>query len=147
MLNDGITSQLDDFLNGLETKVPEAYVEALKEVIDEEFTTFSDEIKRNTPVDTGELKKSFSVEKIDHHGRYYGYRAEFKGNNAQGVPYEKLANILNYGATIGGKKPHVIAPTFFISKAIRKLKGMDGRIEARASAKVAKAVEGLADGK
>ena len=48
----------------------------------------------------------------------------FEGENPEGIPYEKIANALNYGT-----KDLKINPTYFYTKAIRKLKSIDKDID------------------
>ena len=49
--------------------------------------------------------------------------------NRKGIPYQKIANILNYGSS-------TIKGTRFINKAIRNLKDMDARIYERFQKKI-----------
>ena len=138
MWNDGISKQLDGLLDSMSKEIPEEYIDALKEVIDEEVGSYKQNINGNVPIDTGGLKSSFTVEKIIKQN-YYGYRAYFKGDNKNGVPNEKIANILNYGT-------EKIYGTFFIDRAIRKLKGMGKRIEKKAEKNIAKRIKELQNG-
>lgn len=127
MWNDGVTKELNDFLNdiseGGKIDIPETYVEAVKETITNEVKNYSDFIDKNVPVDTGALKNSFVVEEIKNRDNYFGYSAYFKGENSKGVAYQKIANILNYGV------PGKFAGRFFVTRAIRRLKGMNERID------------------
>lgn|SRR5574344_9223 len=113
-----ITKQLTDYFEKLE-RVGDIAVECLKEQVDIEAESVEQEIRENTPEDTGGLKASFTKTKIQESNRY-GYRLEYIGNNPKGVPYAKIANILNSGTS-------TIKPKRFIRKAVRKLKGLDDR--------------------
>ena len=87
---------------------------------------------------------SFNLTRIDRGKGWYGYEAEFVGVSPEGVPYQKIANMLNYGREAGSDANHkwgAISGTHFISVAVKKLKGMDDRIEARIAAKLAKRTE------
>jgi len=125
--NDGVTKQLNDFLNELteggKVDIGETYIASVKAVIDDAVDSYGVFIKDTVPVDTGELKNSFVIEKIENRKNWYGYNAEFKGIAKNGTPYQKIANILNYGV------PGKFAGTYFITRAIRRLKGMDQKIE------------------
>ena len=54
---------------------------------------------------------------------------EYEGNDENGEPYAKIANILNSGSS-------TIRPRKFITKAVKKLKGMDARAVKRFGEKV-----------
>jgi len=62
---------------------------------------------------------------------WYGYLVSFAGEDKDGTPYEKIANILNYGTS-------TIKPLRFIDKAIRNLKGLDERAMVRYEGKIKK---------
>ena len=128
--NDGISKELSEAFHEL-GKCGDIAIEATKEVIDEEAQKFEENIKKNTPVQTGGLRDSLERGKIKS-SNYYGYEVNFEGNAPNGQPYQKIANIINYGSASGDK-----AGTMFISKAVKKLKGMDKRIEARIESKIA----------
>ncbi len=113
-----ITKQLTDYFEKLE-RVGDIAVECLKEQIDIETESVEQDIRENTPEDTGGLKVSFTKTKI-HESNRYGYRLEYIGSNPKGVPYAKIANILNSGTSS-------IKPKRFIRKAVRKLRGLDSR--------------------
>ena len=117
-----MVKQLAEYFERLE-KVGAIAVECLKEQIDIEAESVEQEIRENTPEDTGGLKASFTKTKIQDSNRY-GYRLEYEGNNSKGVPYAKIANILNSGTS-------TIKPKRFIRKAVKKLKGLDDRAAKR----------------
>ncbi len=118
----GVTKQLADYFEKLE-RVGDIAVECLKEQIDIEAESVEQDIRENTPEDTGGLKASFTKTKIQENNRY-GYRLEYEGNNPKGVPYAKIANALNSGTS-------TIKPKRFIRKAVRKLRGLDERAKER----------------
>jgi hypothetical protein len=119
---DGVTKELAEYFEKLE-RLGDMAVEAVKEQIDIEADRAETEIRDGTPTDTGGLARSLIRTKIDN-GKKYGYRLEYDGNNDKGEPYEKIANILNSGSS-------TIAPRRFITKAVKKLKGMDDRAAQR----------------
>lgn len=127
--NDGITEELSEFLNGIKAIGPRAR-KAAEEVIDSEVDTFSQAVEPRIPKDTGGLERSFTVRKDTSRRNWYGYSVLFEGNAPNGEPYEKIANIANYGTPYR-------AGSFFITKAIKRLRGMDSRIEARIEAEIA----------
>ena len=133
--NDGISELINEELTKLEG-LGDIAISASRSVIDEEADRFQKNIVSDTPTRTGGLARSFTVQKKDI-GGWYGYTAEFEGNAPNGTPYQKIANILNYGKS-PTEKSGAISGTFFITRAIRKLKGMDDRIEARIAAEIAK---------
>ena len=96
--------------------------EAVREQVDFEAEKVRDILERTAPRgETGGLARSLTKVQITTRKDWYGFRIEFEGNNERGVPYSKIANILNFGSSY-------IQGTRFISKAIRKLRGMDERI-------------------
>lgn len=118
--NDGISKEMDKYCNDILMKIPEVSLESIKEAVDIASNKFYADIENSTPVGiSGGLKDSFKQEKINNTG-YYGYRNTFEGEDSNGVPYEKIANVLNYGTHDGR-----IAPKYFVTKAIRKLKSID----------------------
>lgn len=129
--NDGISKMMGDFLDSIGDLGTVARKTA-EGVIDTEAEGFRKQVEPRIPVDTGGLKESFTLEKCNDSGKdWYGYRAGFDGNTPRGEPYEKIANIQNYGNSR-------VAGAHFVTKAIKKLKGMDDRIEARIEAEVSK---------
>ncbi len=116
--NDGLTESLGEYFTEL-GKVGDLAIESIKEQIDIETEVVEKSIIDNTPKRTGELKKSLRKTKISGNNRY-GYRLEYEGNDPEGTPYAKIANILNSGTS-------TIKPKSFIRKAVRKLKGLDDR--------------------
>jgi len=121
--NDGLTKALGDYFEEL-SSVGDTAVEALKEQIDIEADGVERELIDNTPEgETGGLKASFRRTQIKSGGRY-GYRLEYEGDAPDGTPYAKVANILNSGTS-------TIKPRRFITKVVRKLKGLDDRAAKR----------------
>lgn len=119
---DGVTKQLSEYFKQLE-QVGDKAIEAIKEQIDIEAESVEKEIRENTPRKTGGLASSFTKTKIDTEKRY-GYKLEYEGNAPDGTPYAKIANILNSGTS-------EIKPRRFITKAVRKLRGLDDRTKER----------------
>jgi len=121
--NDGLTKVFGDYFEEL-GKVGDKAVESLKEQIDIEADGVERELIDNTPEgETGGLKASLKRSEIKG-GNRYGYRLEYEGNAPDGTPYAKVANILNSGTS-------TIKPRRFITKAVRKLKGLDDRAARR----------------
>ena len=120
---DGVAKEFAEYFEKLE-KLGDIAVEAVKEQIDLEADRAEREIRDETPVgDTGGLARSLTRSKIDN-GKRYGYRLEYEGENEEGIPYAKIANILNSGSS-------KIKPRRFITRAIKKLKGLDDRATQR----------------
>lgn len=119
--NDGVSKQLADFFNEL-GNLGDIVQDCIKEQIDYEVNLLKQNISSTTPRGkTLGLWSSLSQSQITARYNWYGWSVTFEGENEKGVPYQKIANILNYGTS------H-IQGTRFISKAIRKLKNMDDRI-------------------
>ena len=116
--NDGLTKALGGYFERMQ-KVGDIAVESLKEQIDEETDSVERDLIDNTPQNTGGLKASLKRTQIQA-GNRYGYRLEYEGNAPDGIPYAKIANILNSGTS-------TIKPRHFITKAVRKLKGLDNK--------------------
>jgi len=116
--------ELTEYLESL-TKMGDTAKQAVREQIDIEAEKVRAVLEKTAPRgDTGGLIRSLTKAEITTRAKWYGFRIEFEGNDAKGVPYQKIANVLNFGTS------H-IQGTRFINKAIRKLKGMDKRIAER----------------
>jgi hypothetical protein len=113
--NDGLTQALGGYFEGLQ-RVGDLAVEAIKEQIDIETEAVKRELADNTPEATGGLKAAL-VKTDAKRGSRYGYRLEYEGNAPDGTPYAKIASVLNSGSS-------TIKPRRFITKAVRKLKGL-----------------------
>lgn len=125
-----ITELFDEFYNNVLGKVGTVSREAIQEEVDKFSNQFEKDLQNAIPQKTGGLLKSLTKVKVQR-ADWYGYDFEFKGNNEHGVPYEKIATVLNYGRVEGfknGRKYSAIAPRKFMIKAIRKLKKLDGAI-------------------
>ncbi len=131
--NDGISAELSEYLENVGQGINRCRKVA-EEVIDSEVEQFCDRVSSKIPVDTGGLAKSFTKTKDSSNPSWYGYVVEFKGNAPNGEPYQKIANILNYGS-------YTRSGLFFIDNATRRLKGMTDRINARIDAELSKATE------
>ena len=132
---DGISKEFQKVFSVLES-VPGVAVEAMKEVVDEASETLYAGLENDVPVRTGGLRRSLKKAKASSPD-WYGYKIEFEGNAPNGEPYQKIANVLNYGRgaseTSGGT-----AGEHFIEKNVRKLRGLNDKIEARFEAKINK---------
>ncbi len=104
-------------------------IESIKEQIDIETDIVKKSLIDNTPEKTGGLKGSLRKTKIDSRNNRYGYRLEYEGNAPDGTPYAKIANILNHGTS-------TIKPKRFMTRAVRKLRGLDDRTNERLERKV-----------
>ena len=131
--NDGVSKELNDYLESL-SGIGDKSKEALKAQVDIEAETVRSALDKTAPRKTGNLAKSLVKVEVTNRKNWYGYRIEFEGNNQHGVPYQKIANILNFGSS-------TIKGTRFISRAIRKLRGMDDRIAKRFEDMADKAVD------
>ena len=109
--NDGLTEAFGEYFTKL-GKVGDLAIESIKEQIDIETEAVEKSIIDNTPKKTGELKKSLRKTRISGNNRY-GYRLEYEGNDPDGTPYAKIANIKHGTSTIKPKS---------FTKAVRKLK-------------------------
>ena len=122
--NDGVSKQLADYFEEL-GNYGEYAIEAVKEQIDIEVEKLVNQLEQTTPKGaTLGLLNSLRQSKIVAKQNWYGYSVEFVGENRKGVPYQKIANILNYGTS-------TIKGTRFINKAIHNLRDMDARIYER----------------
>jgi len=119
--SDGVTKELYEFLESV-GQVAGKSKEAIKEQVDIEAVRVA--LAQTAPKATGGLMRSLVKAEVTNRKNWYGYRLEFEGSDKAGVPYQKIANILNFGSS-------TIKGTRFISKAIRKLRGMDDRIAKR----------------
>lgn len=127
--NDGISKELDDYFNQL-SEYGDLAIKSIKEQIDIEVDNLFSQLESTTPRgETLGLVNSLRKSKVNIRRSWYGYEVEFVGQNRKGVPYQKIANILNYGTSN-------MKGTRFISKAIHNLKGMDERIYKRFQNKI-----------
>ena len=127
--NDGVSKQLADYFEEL-GNYGEYAIEAVKEQIDIEVEKLVNQLEQTTPKGaTLGLLNSLRQSKIVAKQNWYGYSVEFVGENRKGVPYQKIANILNYGTS-------TIKGTRFINKAIHNLRDMDARIYERFQRKI-----------
>lgn len=121
--NYGLTERLGQYFTKL-GKVGNLAIESIKEQIDIETDIVEKSLIDNTPEKTGGLKGSLRKTKIDSKNNRYGYRLEYEGNAPDGTPYAKIANILNHGTS-------TIKPKRLMTRAIRKLRGLDDRATMR----------------
>ena len=127
-------SELKDLENYIEQttdKVSTAAVEATKEQVDLEAKDYFDFLKRNTPKGkTNQLVDSLTKTKINTQLEY-GYKIEYAGDRDDGTPNEKSCKCIKQRNTAHSR-------AFFRTRAIRRLKGMDGRIYLRYQEKIKK---------
>lgn len=129
--NDGVSKQLAEYFEDL-AEFGDYAVQAVQEQVDLEVEKLINQLEQTTPRGaTLGLLNSLKKSKIVARYKWYGYSVEFEGQNRKGVPYQKIANILNYGTSY-------IKGTRFINKAIRNLKDMDERIYERFQNKIKK---------
>ncbi len=129
--NDGVSKELEEYFNNIGTFGDKA-IEAVKEQIDIEVNKLILQLESTTPRGaTLGLLNSLRNSRITAKRNWYGYSVEFVGQDRKGVPYQKIANILNYGTSF-------IKGTRFITKAIHNLKNMDERIYERFQTKIKK---------
>lgn len=125
-----VTKMFDEFYKNVLGKVGEVSQQAIQEEVDKFSDQFEKDLQGAIPQRTGGLLKSLRKVK-EPREKWYGYNFEFVGVNENGVPYEKIANVLNYGRPAGFKnnvKYGEIAPRKFVYKAVRKLKKLDNAI-------------------
>jgi len=121
---------LDKYLSERLTVVGKASYESIKETITSEANQVFEDIKNTTPVKTGGLKNSLTIEEVkDDKNSRYGYTIFYDGYNQQGTPYSKIGATLNKGTS-------KIPATRHIDKAVKKLKGLDDRIAEKFKEKV-----------
>ena len=127
--NDGVSKQLSEYFESLEN-FGDLAVEAIQEQIDIEVEKLVRQLEETTPRGkTLGLLNSIRQTKVVARRNWYGYTVEFEGQDRKGVPYQKIANILNYGTS-------TIKGTRFINKVIHNLKDMDERIYERFQNKI-----------
>ncbi len=127
--NDGISKQLADYFEQISEFGDEA-IKAIQEQIDIEVEKLFTQLEATAPRGTTlGLLNSLRKSKVVAKRNWYGYSIEFVGEDRKGTPYQKIANILNYGTS-------TIKGTRFINKAIHNLKGMDDRIYQRFKNKI-----------
>lgn len=122
-MSDGITKQFQNYFGKI-SEVGDMAIDALKEQIDIETNAVEQELQLTTPKgETGGLARSLNRATVNTDKRY-GYVLSYEGNDEHGTPYEKIANILNSGSS-------TITPRRFVTKAVKKLKGLDERAAKR----------------
>jgi hypothetical protein len=122
-MNKELTREMQEFINKEITPMPEKALNILKKEIDIAAQDVYNFLTINTPKgETGGLVKSLQ-KKRSTQNQYYGYDIEYAGEDAEGVPYQKIANILNFG-----KKDGTLPAKYFLKRAQRRLKGLDDKI-------------------
>lgn len=143
--NDGLTKEIDNFFNNVLGELGDAAIEIIKETVDDYSLELFKDLKKNTPIakeskDSVNLPDRLTSRKITEKGsKYYGYSIYYEGEFKRGtkmIPYQKLANILNFGSVVAQKKKDGsynkeytnVKATRYISKAIKKLKKINPEI-------------------
>ena len=130
--NDGISKEMNDYLNSF-YNIGDLALDEFKAVIKDAVNDYFINVQKWTPRKTSELVQSLVVEEIKDQYKFYGFNVYFKGENSEGQSYQKIANVLNYGRAAGvsstGRAYPAIAGRYFISNAIKRLRGLDKRIE------------------
>ena len=146
--NDGLTKEFETFFNEVLGKLGDSAIDIIKDTVDKYSLELYKEVKKKTPSakkieNSVNLADRLTKKKVTNKGAfYYGFKIFYEGEFKQGskmVPYEKLANILNYGAVTKqkkkdgtyGEKYTNIESTRYITNAITKLKGIDPEINKR----------------
>ena len=137
-------------------KLPEqlktAAYEAVSEVTEEKAKEVYSALSATTPVGKGIIngitKNSLKIEKVDSKsiksrtGEVVGYKVIYDGyrplkpNGDQGRPNQVVANSLNRGWYLPNGK--YVPGTYFIDKAVSKLRGMDRQIDEKFDKKLEK---------
>lgn len=141
--NDGLSKELDAFFNNVLGGLEGCAYSAITETVDKYSTSTFNQLKKTTPTSPRtdiNLADRLTMKKVTEKGSsYYGYiiryEGEFKSGNKM-VPYQKLANIMNYGSiTAQKKKDGSYGDEYenwgakrFITKAVKKLKAVNPEI-------------------
>lgn len=127
--------ELEKYIQENLTVVGKSAYDAIKEVVTEEAQACYEAIKAGTPVRTGGLRDSLTIEEVsDPVKNIYGYNIDYKGYDKYQVAYSYIGRTLNKGTS---KIPAVR----HLDKAVRKLKGMDDRINKRYIEKIDRPTE------
>jgi hypothetical protein len=120
---DGIGNEISVFLDDISKKInstDDIIIATVDKYADEFYKNVKDASQKH-----GNLGDKYTKTKIVD-GYKYGYEFEFKGNAPNGEPYEKIANVLNYGWK---KRVGRYAPTHFITNQIIKLAGINRAVD------------------
>lgn len=139
-------------LEKLPEKLKTAAYEAVSEVTEEKAKEVYSALSATTPVGKGIIngitKNSLKIEKVDSKsiksrtGEVVGYKVVYDGyrplkpNGDQGRPNQVVANSLNRGWYLPNGK--YVPGTYFIDKAVSKLRGMDRQIDEKFDKKLEK---------
>lgn len=133
MAVDGITLQFEKFTKEVLENIGTEATESIKEEVDKFSNQYENDIRTSIPKKSGDLENSFKMKKDINSINWYGYNFRFEGVDKNNIPYEKIANVLNYGRQAGytdkGRRYPTITPKRFIEKAIRKLKKLNPAID------------------
>lgn len=139
-------------LEKLPEQLKKAAYEAVSEVTEEKAKEVYSALSATTPVGKGIIngitKNSQKIEKVDSKsiksrtGEVVGYKVVYDGyrplkpNGDQGRPNQVVANSLNRGWYLPNGK--YVPGTYFIDKAVSKLRGMDQQIDEKFDKKLEK---------
>ena len=139
-------------LEKLPEQLKKAAYEAVSEVTEEKAKEVYSALSATTPVGKGIIngitKNSLKIEKVDSKsiksrtGEVVGYKVVYDGyrplkpNGDQGRPNQVVANSLNRGWYLPNGK--YVPGTYFIDKAVSKLRGMDQQIDEKFDKKLEK---------
>ena len=143
--NDGLTKEIDNFFNSVLGELGDSAIDIIKDTVDKYSLELYRDLKKNTPVaknikDSVNLPDRLTSHRITEKGsKFYGYRILYEGEFKRGdkmIPYQKLANILNFGSVVAqkkkdgsyGKEYTNIKANRYITKAVKKLKKIDPEI-------------------
>ena len=127
-MNEKLTKGIEQIIVKELQPIEEKMLKVITEEIDKAATDVYDYLKATTPIGaSGGLNKSLKKKKSTRKN-YYGYDIIYEGEDSKGVPYQKIANILNYGTKDGR-----LAPKYFIARAQRRLRGLDDKINEKIS--------------
>lgn len=107
-----------------------AATESVESVLLDYSKRVLDSLREKTPVDTGDLRASLKIEEYKgKSGTRVGYRIVYDGYDANGRPYQVIANSLNRGFV--NPSGIIVSGTHFIDISVSLLRGMDDAINVR----------------
>lgn len=126
-----VQSELDKYIKSTLSVVGASAYAAIKEVVEEETIRCYEEIKKSTPVSEGGGGLRDSLKIYEYKGaetgrvaNRYGFYIDYDGYNEHRIAYSFIGRKLNKGTS---KFPG----TRHIDKAVRRLRGMDNKINQR----------------
>lgn len=128
-------ANLSAYIQNVGTAAAEVATKALKEQIDIDANNYYEFLKDNAP--TQSLANAVKMTKYES-GTRYGYVISFEGDSysgrTAGMSYEQIARWFNNGT-------YRISPTYFITRATRRLKGLDNRAYYRFQIELSKSLK------